>query len=143
MMRWKGFRLHRLMSFMTYKGLYYLIHGCLCRGCVAPSFAMHFFQVHPLAILHFFHVLRNKLKATVLAWCTDNDNVIHKYLAKMRRLTCDETSHPPTNPLSFHYHLFLCGSPVSYREAFHCFLGDPWVKHLEGLYLCFYLFSEQ
>ena len=25
------------MGFMTYKGLYYFIHGCLCRGCVAPS----------------------------------------------------------------------------------------------------------
>jgi hypothetical protein len=58
---------------------------------VAPSFAMHFFQAHLLAILYFFHVLRNKLKATVLAWCPDNDNVIHKYLAEMRRLARDET----------------------------------------------------
>jgi hypothetical protein len=79
------------MSFTSYKGTYYLIHRCLCRGCVAPSFAMHFFQAHLLAILYFFHALRNELKVTVLAWCLDNDNVTHKYLAEMKRLTCDET----------------------------------------------------
>jgi hypothetical protein len=32
------------MGFMTYKGLYCLIYGCLCRGCVAPSFSMHPFS---------------------------------------------------------------------------------------------------
>jgi hypothetical protein len=32
------------MGFMTYKGLYYLIYGCLCRSCVAPSFSMHPFS---------------------------------------------------------------------------------------------------
>jgi hypothetical protein len=58
---------------------------------VAPSFAMHFFQAHLLAILYFFHVLRNELKAIVLAWCPDNDSVIHKYLTEMRRLARDET----------------------------------------------------
>jgi hypothetical protein len=58
---------------------------------VAPSFAMYFFQAHLLAILCFFHVLRNELKAIVLAWCLDNDNVTHKYLAEMRRLARDET----------------------------------------------------
>jgi hypothetical protein len=81
MMRQKGFRLHRSMSFMTYKGSYYLIYGCIFRGCVAPPFAMHFFQAHLLSIHYFFHVLRNDLKAIVLAWCSNNDNVIHKYLA--------------------------------------------------------------
>jgi hypothetical protein len=78
------------MSFMTYKGSYYLIYGCLCR-CVAPLFAMHFFQAHLLSILYFFHVLKNELKATVLAWCPDNDNVIQKYFAEMRSLARDET----------------------------------------------------
>jgi hypothetical protein len=58
---------------------------------VTPSFAMHFFQAHSLTIICFFHVLRNALKATVLAYCPDNDNVTHKYLAKMRRLARDET----------------------------------------------------
>jgi hypothetical protein len=39
-----GIRLHRFMGFMTYKGSYCLIYGCLCRGCVAPSFSMHPFS---------------------------------------------------------------------------------------------------
>jgi hypothetical protein len=58
---------------------------------VTPSFAMHSFQAHLLVILYFFHVLRNELKATFLEWCPDNDNVTHKYLAKMKRLACNET----------------------------------------------------
>jgi hypothetical protein len=58
---------------------------------VTPSFAMHFFQAHPFSILCFFHVLKDDLKATFLAWCVDNDNVTHKYLAEMRRLARDET----------------------------------------------------
>jgi hypothetical protein len=82
------FRLRRSMSFMKYKGSHYLIYGCLCRGCVAPSFAMHFYK--PI-LFPFFLVLRNKLKATILAWCRDNDSVIQKYLVKMRRLARDET----------------------------------------------------
>jgi len=32
------------MGFMTYKGSYCLIYGCLCRGCVAPLFSMHPFS---------------------------------------------------------------------------------------------------
>jgi hypothetical protein len=76
---------------MTYKGLYYLIHGFLCRGCVTPSFAMHFFQAHVLAIIYFFHVLSNELKAIVLAWCLYNDSVIHKYLVEMRNMARDKS----------------------------------------------------
>jgi hypothetical protein len=91
MMRWKGFKLHRSLIFMTYKDLCYLIHGCLCIGCVEPSFAMHFFQSHLLSILCLFHVLRNELKPIALAWRTDNDSVTHKYLMEMIRLACDET----------------------------------------------------
>jgi hypothetical protein len=58
---------------------------------MTPSFVMHFFQAHLLAIIYLFHVLRKKLNAIVLDWCLDNDNVIHKYLAEMRRLARDET----------------------------------------------------
>jgi hypothetical protein len=58
---------------------------------VAPSFAMQFFQAHYLAIVCVFHVLKDELKATVLAWCLDNDSVTHKYLSEMRRLARDET----------------------------------------------------
>jgi hypothetical protein len=46
------------MGFMTYKGLYCLIHGYLCKGCVAPLFVTQFFQAHCFAILCFFHHLR-------------------------------------------------------------------------------------
>jgi hypothetical protein len=78
-------------GFMTIQGVVVSHSWCLCRGCVAPSFAMHFFQAHPFSIRCFFHVLKDELKAIVLAWCPDNDSVIHKYLAEMRRLAHDET----------------------------------------------------
>jgi hypothetical protein len=42
-MKWMGVKLLG-MGFMTYKGSYYLIYGCLCRGCVAPSFSMQPFS---------------------------------------------------------------------------------------------------
>jgi hypothetical protein len=58
---------------------------------VASSFTMHFFQAHPLSILCFFHVSKDKLKGIALAWCPDNDSVTHKYLAEMRRLARNET----------------------------------------------------
>jgi hypothetical protein len=60
---------------------------------VAPLFSMQFFQAHRLVIIscYLFHVLRNKLKATILDWCPDNDSVIHKYLVEIRRLAHDET----------------------------------------------------
>jgi hypothetical protein len=32
------------MGFVTYKGSYCFIYGCLCRGCVAPSFSMDLFS---------------------------------------------------------------------------------------------------
>jgi hypothetical protein len=143
---------------------------------VAPSFAMQFFQAHRFFILCFFHVLKDELKATVLAWCPDNDNVTHKYLVEMRRLARDETpflsvvqlrattlawwpddgnvipldthdhdrpardetSYPPTNPLSI-LSFILVGPPFLIDKCFIAFLGDPWAKHLEGLYIGFYL----
>jgi hypothetical protein len=115
------------------------------------------------------------LKATVLAWCPDNDSVIHKYLAEMRRpardetpflsivqlrditlawwpddgnviprdthdhdrLTLDETSYPPTNPLSI-LSFILVGPPFLTDKRFIAFLGDPSMKHMEGLYIGFY-----
>jgi hypothetical protein len=43
------------MGFMTYKGLYCLIYGCLCRGCVSPSFLMHPF-LKPIYYLLFFNM---------------------------------------------------------------------------------------
>jgi hypothetical protein len=58
---------------------------------VAPSFAMYFFQAHYLSILCFFNVLKDDLKAIVLSWCPDNENVTHKYLVEMKRLARDDT----------------------------------------------------
>jgi hypothetical protein len=43
------------------------------------------------SILYFFHKFKENLKAIALAWCPDNDNVTHKYLAEMRRLAPYET----------------------------------------------------
>jgi hypothetical protein len=34
--------------------------------------------------------------------------------------------------------LFFTSPSVSCGEAFYCFLGDPWAKHLEVLFLGFY-----
>jgi uncharacterized membrane protein len=42
-MKWMGVILLG-MGFMTYKGLYCLIYGFLCRGSVAPWFLMHPFS---------------------------------------------------------------------------------------------------
>jgi hypothetical protein len=58
---------------------------------VAPSFAMKFCYAHHFSILCLFHVFRDELKATVLAWCPEDDSVTHKYFVEMRRLTRDET----------------------------------------------------
>jgi hypothetical protein len=79
------------MGFMTYKGFSCLIHGCLCRECVAPSFAMQFFPSPSFCDSLFLSKFRDKLKATVLVWCLDNDSVTHKCLVEMRRLAHDET----------------------------------------------------
>jgi hypothetical protein len=42
-MKWMGVKLLG-MGFITYKGSYYLIYACLCRGCAAPSFSMQPFS---------------------------------------------------------------------------------------------------
>jgi hypothetical protein len=50
-----------------------------------------YFPFFLLSSFFIFHASRNKLEATILAWCPDIDSVIHKYLAEMRRLARDET----------------------------------------------------
>jgi hypothetical protein len=42
-------------------------------------------------IFLFFYKFNERLKATVLAWCSDNGSVTHIHLVEMRRLACDET----------------------------------------------------
>ena len=48
------------MGFMTYKGLQCLSYGCLCRGCVAPSFSMQPFSNSIHCLLFFQDVSRLK-----------------------------------------------------------------------------------
>jgi hypothetical protein len=54
----------------------------------------------------------------------------------------DETSYPPTNLLSILYHILFVGPPFLKDKRFIAFLGDPWVKHLEGSYIGFYLLAN-
>jgi hypothetical protein len=63
-MKWMGVRLLG-MGFMTYKGLYCLIYGCLCRGCVAPSFSMHPFS-KPIYCHFFFKCFQVEAKVGLL-----------------------------------------------------------------------------
>jgi hypothetical protein len=58
---------------------------------VAPSFAMKYFQAHRFSIILFISKFREKLKATVMAWCPDNYSVTHKHLVEIIRMARDET----------------------------------------------------
>jgi hypothetical protein len=112
-------------------------HGLVSRyDCVIHKYLM---EMRRLAHDETPFPLVMQLKATTLAWRSNDGNVIPLNTYDHDRSVCDETSYPPTNTLSIHYHSF-CGSPISYRETFHCFLGDPWVKHLKGFMIRFYLF---
>jgi hypothetical protein len=68
------------MSFMTYKGSYYLIYGCLCRGCVAPSFSMQPFSKPIYCHFIFLSCFKEQVEGHCPGLVPDNDNVIHKYL---------------------------------------------------------------
>jgi hypothetical protein len=58
---------------------------------MVPSFAMHFYPARYFSILCFFHKFKEKLKATDLVWCPDNDSATYKYLVEIRRLARNET----------------------------------------------------
>jgi hypothetical protein len=58
---------------------------------VAPSFANAIFPSPSFFHSFFLSCFKDKLKATVLAWCPDNNSVTHKYFVEMRRLPRDET----------------------------------------------------
>jgi hypothetical protein len=79
-----------------------------------------------------------KLRANTLAWWLDDGNFISLDTHYRDRLDCDETSYPPNNPLRI-LSFILLGTPFLTYKCFIDFLGDPWVKHLEGLYIRFYL----
>jgi hypothetical protein len=63
-----------------------------------------------------------QLRATTLAWWPDDGNVIPPDTYDHDRSARDETSYPPTQPLSI-LSFISCGCPFPYKEAFHCFLG--------------------
>jgi hypothetical protein len=80
-----------------------------------------------------------KLRATTLAWWLDDGNVILLNTHDLDRSARDETSYPPTNPLNI-LSFILVGPPFLTKKWFIFFLGDPWVKNLEGVYIGFYPF---
>jgi hypothetical protein len=79
------------MRFMTYKAHIISFMGAFVEDVWHLRLRCTFSKPIFFPFFYFFHVLRNKLKATILVWCLDNDSVIHKYLTEMRRLAHDET----------------------------------------------------
>jgi hypothetical protein len=81
-------------------------------------------------------------RATTLAWWPDDGNVIPLSTHDRDSSARDETSYPPTNPLRI-LSFILVGPPFLTKKHFIAFLGDPWAKHLECLYIGFHLFNQQ
>jgi hypothetical protein len=79
-----------------------------------------------------------QLRATTLAWCLDDGNVIPLRTHDHDSSSHDKTSYPPTNPLSI-LSFILVGPHFLTDKFFISFLGNPWAKHLEGLYIGFYI----
>jgi hypothetical protein len=79
-----------------------------------------------------------QLRATTLAWWLDDGNFIFLDNHDHDRLTYDEISYPPTNLLGI-ISFILVVPPFLIDECFIYLLGDIWEKHLEGLYIVFYL----
>jgi hypothetical protein len=79
-----------------------------------------------------------QLRATTLAWWPDDGNSISLSSHDHDRSAHDETSYPPTNPLSI-LSFIIVGPPFLTDKCFITFLGDPLVKNLEGLYIGFYI----
>jgi hypothetical protein len=73
-----------------------------------------------------------QLRATTLAWWPNDGNVTPLSTHDHDRPARDETSYHPTNPLSI-LSFILVGPPFLTKNRFIDFLGDSWVKHLEGL----------
>ena len=73
-----------------------------------------------------------QLRVTALFWWKDDDNIISLDIHGRDRPAHDETFYPSTNLSSIS--LLYCGSPLFKDKHLIAFLGDPWVKHLEGLY---------
>jgi hypothetical protein len=76
-----------------------------------------------------------QMRAIALVWRPNDDNVIPLDIHGRDRSARDETSYPSINLSSIS--LLYCGSPLFKDKHFIVFLGDPWEKHLEGLYKAF------
>jgi hypothetical protein len=74
-------------------------------------------------------------------WWPDHGNVIMIDTHYHDRSARDETSYPPTNPLSI-ISFILVGSFFLIEKHFIAFSTDPWVEHMEGLYIGFYLLAN-
>jgi hypothetical protein len=72
-----------------------------------------------------------QLRVITLVWRLGDGNVIPLDIHGRDRSARDEASYPSINLLSILYH--IVGSPLLKYKRFIAFLGDPWVKHLEGL----------
>jgi hypothetical protein len=81
-----------------------------------------------------------QLRVTALAWWPDDDDVISLYIHGHDRSARDETSYPSTHVSS--KSLLYYGSPLFKDKRFIAFLGDPWTKHLEGLYMYFIFYPK-
>jgi len=76
-----------------------------------------------------------QLRDITLVWLPYDINFIPLDIHGCDRSAHDETSYPSTNLSSIY--LLYCGSPLFNDKCFISFLGDPWVKHLEGSYMDF------
>jgi hypothetical protein len=79
-----------------------------------------------------------QLRATTIAWWPDDGNFIPLDTHDHDRAAHDETSYPPTNPLRI-LSFIRVGPPLLSDKCFIALLVDPFAKHLEGLYMGFYL----
>jgi hypothetical protein len=79
-----------------------------------------------------------QLRSTTLAWWPDDGNSIILHTHDHDSSDHDETSYPPTNLVIF-LSFILVGPPFLTYTHFNYFLGDPKEKHLEGLYIGFYI----
>jgi hypothetical protein len=82
-----------------------------------------------------------QLRAITLAWWLYDGNFIPLDNHYHDRSARDDTSYPPTNPLII-LSFIRVGPPFLSDKCFITFLGDPCVKHMEGLYMGFYLLPK-
>jgi hypothetical protein len=78
------------MGFMKYMGCSVSFVGSFVEGVWHLRLHYNLFKPIVLSFL-FFSYFKDELKANVMEWFPDNENVTHKYLVEMRRMDRDET----------------------------------------------------